>query len=85
MQWQRIQEIHPSQWVLIEAITAHTDGVRRIVEDLTVIGLFSDSRTALNSYVDLHERMPQRELYVAHTDCATLEIRQLRWLGIRGR
>lgn len=85
MQWQQIRENYPAQWLLVEAIEAHTDANMRVVEELTVVNAFPDSRAALRSYVEFHDRAPDRELYVVHTDRETLEIIQRRWLGIRGR
>jgi hypothetical protein len=85
MHWHRIRENFPAQWVLVEALQAHIDGNRRDVEELSLVGVFPNSRTALHSYVDLHEQAPQRELYVVHTDRDRLEILQRRWLGIRPR
>lgn len=85
MQWHQVRETYPTQWLLVEAIEAHTEANRRIVEELTVVDAFPDSRAALKGYLQLHERAPERELYVVHTDRETLEIIQQRWLGIRGR
>ena len=85
MVWHQIRENFPAQWVLVEALQAHSDGNRRVVEELSLVGVFPDSRAALHSYVDLYEQAPQRELYVVHTDREKLEILQRRWLGIRPR
>lgn len=85
MRWQQIREIHTNQWLLVEAIQAHTQADRRVVEDWAVIDIFADARAALGSYVAYHERLPQRELYVVHTDRESLEIIQRRWVGIRPR
>ena len=41
MHWQKIREIYPSQWVLVEAIRAHTEGNKRVVEDLAVVNAFA--------------------------------------------
>jgi hypothetical protein len=85
MQWQQVRQRYPSQWLLVEAIKAHTEGNQRVVEDLAIVDVFPDSRAALESYVDFHEQTPEREYYVVHTDRETLDILQRRWLGIRGR
>lgn len=85
MQWQQVRENYPTQWLLVEAIQARTEANRRIVEELTVVNAFPDSRAALKNYLELHERAPERELYVVHTGRETLDIVQQRWLGIRGR
>ncbi len=85
MQWHQVRQNYPAQWLLIEAIKAHTVGNHRVVEDLAIIDTFGNSRSALESYIDLHEQTPEREFYVVHTDREELEIVQRRWLGIRGR
>jgi len=84
MTWDEIRQQYPHQWLLVEAIQAHTEGEQRIVEELTIVNIYSDSRTAIRSYVNLHEQDPARELYVLHTDREALEITERRWLGIRG-
>jgi hypothetical protein len=85
MRWQQAREQFPSQWLLVEAIKAHTEGNKRVVEDLAVVNSFSDSRSALRCYVDFHEQTPEREYYVVHTDREILDILQRNWSGIRGR
>jgi hypothetical protein len=84
MQWQEIREHYPQQWLLIEAIKAHSDANVRVLEQLAVVGTFSDSAAALQSYVQLHHEAPERELYVFHTSRERLDIPERAWLGIRG-
>ncbi len=83
MQWQAIRESYPHQWLLLEAIKAHSEGDRRILDQLAVLGVFGDSVTALQSYAQIHRESPGRELYVFHTSRETLDIVERRWLGIR--
>lgn len=83
MEWQQIRERYPAQWLVVEAIVAHTEANRRIVNQMAVVDSFPNSRSALNSYIELHERAPEKELYVVHTDRETLDVIQQRWLGIR--
>jgi hypothetical protein len=47
MQWQEICQHYPQQWLLVEAITAHSTTGKRILEHLTVIDIFPDSVTAM--------------------------------------
>lgn len=84
MQWQEICKHYPQQWLLVEAIKAHSEADRRILEQLAVVGAFPDSTTAMKSYVQLHKDAPERELYVFHTSRETLDIPERRWLGVRG-
>jgi hypothetical protein len=84
MQWQEIRQHYPQQWLLLEAIKAHSEADKRILDQLAVVSTFSDSASALNGYTQLHREAPERELYVFHTSRETLEIVERRWLGIRG-
>jgi hypothetical protein len=84
MQWQDLQQHYPQQWVLIEAIKAHSQADKRIIEQLALLGAFPDSTSAIQSYLRLHREAPERELYVFHTGRETLDITERRWLGIRG-
>ncbi len=84
MQWQEIRTHYPQQWLLVEAIKAHSDASKRILEQLAVVSAFSDSASAMKSYLQLHREAPQRELYVFHASRKKLDITERRWLGIRG-
>lgn len=85
MEWKQIRETYPAQWLLVEAVEAHTEANRRIVEKLAVVDSFPDSRAALDRYIACHKQSPEREFYVVHTDREALDIIQQRWLGIRSR
>ena len=84
MKWQEIRTHYPQQWLLVEAIKARSEASKRILEQLAVVGTFSDSVTALKSYQQLHREAPERELYVFHTSRETLDVTERTWLGIRG-
>jgi len=84
MRWQEICKHYPQQWLLVEAIKAHSEADRRILEQLAVVGAFSDSTTAMKSYLQLHKEAPERELYVFHTSREKLDVTERRWLGVRG-
>jgi hypothetical protein len=84
MQWDKIRATYPHQWLLIEAIEAHTQAHERILDSIAVVDTFPDSQAAMRSYLDLHRQFPERELYVMHTDREDLNIQELRWVGIRG-
>lgn len=83
MQWQDIRRQYPSQWLLVEAVDAHTEEDRRIVSDLAVLRTCQDAANAMDGYLELHRDQPERELYVLHTDRENLEIQERRWLGVR--
>ena len=84
MKWENIRTHYPKQWVLIEAIKAHSEANKRILDDIAVINVFSNSKQAMHNYIRLHHENPKRELFVAHTDREMLDITIRKWLGIRG-
>ena len=84
MNWQDVRDRYPQQWLLIEAIRAHTEDNKRILDQIAVIGIYSNSPSALESYQQLHQEDPERELYVFHTSRTELDITERRWIGIRG-
>ncbi|OIO90855.1 MAG: hypothetical protein AUK03_12360 [Anaerolineae bacterium CG2_30_64_16] len=83
MKWEEIRRRYPDQWLLVEAIKAHSDAGKRIVEQLSVVSEFPDSIAALKDYAQLHREAPKRELYVLHTSREGLDIAERTWLGIR--
>ena len=84
MKWHEIRSHYPKQWLLIEAIQARSEGDRRILDEISVIKTFLDSRIAMQAYTQLHHESPQREMYVVHTNREQLDITERRWLGVRG-
>lgn len=83
MNWGTVRDHFPDQWVLFEALEAHSDNGRRIVDRISVINKFEESKAALNEYKDIHKKEPSRELYVAHTSRLELDIVERKWLGVR--
>ncbi len=84
MNWQEIRLHYPKQWLLVEAIKAHSEANKRILDQLAVINVFADSISAMKSYAQIHREAPTRELYVLHTSREALNIQERIWLGIRG-
>jgi hypothetical protein len=83
MNWETLRNHFPDQWVLFEAIEAHSDNGRRIVDRISVINNYDVSKEALEEYKVIHMKEPYRELYVAHTSKTELEIIERKWLGVR--
>ena len=83
MKWEEVRQRYPHQWMLVEAVQAHSEAGKRIVDQLSVINTFADSSTALNQYSHLHRQWPEREYFVLHTDRELLDIKERHWLGIR--
>ncbi len=83
MKWKDIREKYPDSWVLFEAVLAHSNKGKRIIDDIGVINTYNDSGEAMKAYRDFHKKEPKRELYVAHTRKHNLEIQERKWLGVR--
>ncbi|WP_238402942.1 hypothetical protein [Paenibacillus mesophilus] len=83
MNWETLRNHFPDQWVLFEAIEAHSDNGRRMVDRISVINNYDQSKEALEEYKLIHKKEPHRELYVAHTSKTELEIIERKWLGVR--
>lgn len=84
MKWEDIRQKYIDEWIIIEAINAHTEDGNRIVEELTIVDTFdNDNNGALRKYVELHKVSPERELYVVHTSRNELNIKERRWTGVR--
>lgn len=84
MKWPEVRNAHPDQWVVIEALEAHTTPDRqRVLDRLAVVDTCPDGAAAFQVYRRLHQQYPQREFYSVHTSREELEIEERRWLGIR--
>ena len=83
MQWSEVRKIHPEQWVVIEALEAHTEANKRLFDDIAVVKVCRDGAGAMQAYRRLHRQYPRREFYFIHTNHKALEIQERRWLGIR--
>ncbi len=83
MEWQEIRVQYPHQWLLVEAMEAHTKSGHRIIEQFSVVNTYEDSNKAMESYSQIHKTSPGRELYVLNTDKEKVEIQERQWLGIR--
>ncbi len=84
MHWSEIRSAYPDQWLVIEALEAHTSADhQRHLDRLAVVERCPDGDVALASYRRLHREYPQREFYFIHTSRTTLDIRERQWSGIR--
>lgn len=83
MTWQQLRHAWPDQWLLIEALRAHSAGGRRVLDELAALAAFPDSTSALAACARLHRGSPDKELYVFHTSRPSLDIEERPWLGIR--
>jgi hypothetical protein len=83
MRWEEIRACHPNQWLIIEALEAHTEGHRRLLDRIAVIETCPDGATAFRRYRELHAAHPTREFYFVHTVNPVLEIEERPWVGFR--
>ena len=84
MQWSEIRQAYPNEWLIIEALQAHTTpDNHRHLNKIAIIERCIDGNTALQSYRCLHQQHPIREFYFVHTSREELDIREQQWLGIR--
>lgn len=85
MQWLEVRKAYPNQWLIIEALQAHTSANhQRLLDKIAVIEKCADGNVAMKSYRQLHKQHPAREFYFVHTSREALDIRERQWLGIRG-
>jgi len=84
MFWAEIRKAYPEQWLVVEALRAHTTPEqKRQLEQLAVIETCPDGSAAMRKYRDLHQLYPTREFYFVHTHREALDIRVRKWLGVR--
>ena len=84
MQWSEIRQAYPDQWLIIEALQAHTTAdSRRRLDKIAIIERCQDGAAAMQSYRHLHQQYPAREFYFVHTRREELNIRERQWSGIR--
>lgn len=84
MNWTDVREAYPRQWLIIEALEAHTtEDNYRIPDRLAVIETCDDGAAAFQRYRLLHQEFPQREFYFVHTDREKLAFPERQWVGVR--
>lgn len=84
MKWGDVRNTYPSQWVIIEAVEAHSEGNKRIIDKIAVIDSFMDgTRNVLLENAKLQRLYSGREIFVVHTSRSELDIEERRWVGVR--
>lgn len=83
MRWDDVRAKYPGEWLVIEALDAHSEDQRRLIDRIAVVEVCSDGATAQRRYRQLHAAHPERELYFVHTGNEELEIDERPWVGIR--
>jgi hypothetical protein len=84
MNWQSVREAYPDQWLVIEALEAHTlANLQRQIVRISVVEQCVDGASAFARYRVLHRQFPEREFFYVHTSRQDLDIREVQWLGVR--
>lgn len=84
MVWSEIRKAYPNQWLIIEAIKAHTmPNNQRQLDKIVVIETCENGMAAMQRYRHLHSQFPAREFYFVSTSREALDIRERQWVGIR--
>ena len=84
MHWTDIRKTYPNQWLVIEALQAHSDKEhRRLLDTIAVMEVCLDGDAAMKRYRKFHQEHPEREYYFVHTSREQLDILERQWLGIR--
>ena len=84
MKWFDIRASHPDQWLVIEAIAAHSLPTQfRVIDDAAVVQTCSDGSDAFARYRKLHQLHPDREFYFVHTSRHALKLPERVWAGVR--
>ncbi len=85
MLWTDVRQAYPDQWLVVEALEAHsTSDHHRFLDRMAVVEKFPDGSSAMKGCRKLYKTYPSREFYFVHTSRDELEIRERHWLGIRG-
>jgi len=83
MNWEQVKEKYPDKWVLAEAVKAHGENNLWVVEQMSVVDIFTDVSNALDRYNEIHRQSPERDYFVVHTHKEKLDIYERYWAGVR--
>jgi len=67
MRWSEVRAFHPDQWLVVEAVEAHSETDRRVFDRIGLVELCSDGRAAMKRYGELRREHPNREFCFVHT------------------
>lgn len=84
MKWDAVRAAYPNQWLVIEALEAHTtSNHQRQLDKIAVVEQCPDGRTAFEQCGKIHDQHPLREFYFVHTARETLDIEEVFVPGVR--
>jgi hypothetical protein len=84
MRWSEVRVAHPERWLVIEALDAHSEDGRRVVDRIAVVEVCEDGRATMRRYAEHRRRHPEREFCFVHTSSPELLIEERAWIGLRG-
>jgi hypothetical protein len=67
MVWAEVRAAFPDQWLLLEAIEAHSVPGRRVIEQIAVLEKIEDDRAIFRRYREVRKKLPGREIFFFHT------------------
>jgi hypothetical protein len=77
MIWSEVRQAYQNQWLIIEALEAHTTpDTQRHLDHIAVVEICSSGGDAMQKYRRLHQQYPTREFYFVNTGRETLDIRE---------
>ncbi|WP_338552470.1 hypothetical protein [Paenibacillus sp. KS-LC4] len=76
MRWGEVQEKFLEEWVVFEAVSAHSEDGFRFIESVSVIDRYEDSLKAMKRYKQLHKDQPGKEIYFLHTSRPDLKMKR---------
>ena len=84
MKWSDVRFAYPDQWLVVEALAAHTTADSyRVPDNMAVLVSCADGQAAMQRYRALHLAYSGREFYYVHTSRESLRLREGQWLGVR--
>ncbi|MGL5085809.1 MAG: hypothetical protein ACRC68_08880 [Clostridium sp.] len=83
MIWKAVRELYKEKWILIEAIKANSVNGKRVVDDMSVVGVYDKGNEALKDYSNRHKEDKNREYYVCNTINEELITEERTWIGVR--
>ena len=58
MRWEEVRKAYHNQWLVIEAVEAHTETDRRLLDKIAVVEVCVDGANAMQRYRTLHKAYP---------------------------
>lgn len=83
MRWPEVRAAHPDQWLVIEALDAHSENDHRALDRIAVIDVCADGPVAMKRCAELRRLHAHREFCFVYTSAVELKIEERLRLGPR--